>query len=261
MNISKLNHYSLQHESTIQLQHRQKSSDIQKIEQQMKDKLPKTTPHVSSTDAVPKLEAKIGGHAKHFQFIQDIEELSADDKKKIDQLVMSSLRMRSDGTDDFMQMNTAQSIAQLKLIADKLIPSSHQEEMHQAIQAYERDAIDEHVNMYRAAQKAMDPLSAQLGKSDILERGTKKVHEQHTWMTAAYSNLDFTNQSTFVQSFEATLQTLTEHRIANDTWKTSVLRADEEALRVKWNDFATLFNDAAVFKLPTTAQSAIDMKI
>lgn len=260
MNISKLNHYSLQHESTIQLQHRQKSSDIQKIEQQMKDKLPKTTPHVSSTDAVPKLEAKVGGHAKHFQFIQDIEELSADDKKKIDQLVMSSLRMRSDGTDDFMQMNTAQSIAQLKLIADKLIPSSHQEEMHQAIQAYERDAIDEHVNMYRAAQKAMDPLSAQLGKSDILERGTKKVHEQHTWMTAAYSNLDFTNQSTFVQSFEAALQTLTDKRTQTDVWQPHVLKADEEGLRAQWNRFATVLNDPAIFKLPSAEQSIFDIQ-
>ena len=40
-----------------------------------------------------------------------------------------------------------------------------------------------------------------------------------------------------------------------------VLNRYQDALRVKWNDFASLLNDSTVYKLPTTEKPLIDISL
>lgn len=267
MNISNLNHSILNRQNATSLQHQtvHKSDTVKNVEEQMKDKL-KEQPTQKVGNGVSinpeDLKVSIQGEMAHFDFVKDIEGLSAEEKQHISQLIEHSVKKPTGGTSDYFVMDRAQTTAQLQFIADKLIPEKYKDQMQEAIKNYQKEGIDLQVRMYEAAQAKMDQLSASspsLDKSSILTEGMNTLQEQEAWASTLYSGLDGSNQSTFVQSFEAILANFKENQLQLKNSPEEVLNRYQDELRSKWNDFATLFNDAAVYKLPTHHNSVIDV--
>lgn len=188
----------------------------------------------------------------------------AEEKHQIGQLIQHSVQKPAGGTSDYFVMDRAQTTAQLQFIADKLIPEKYKDQMHEAIKNYQKEGMDLQVQIYEAAQSKMDQLSASypsLGKSSILTEGMKTLQEQEAWTSTLYGGLDDSNQSTFVQSFEAILANFKENQLQLKNSSEEVLNRYQDELRSKWNDFATLFNDATVYKLSTNHHSMIDVRL
>lgn len=269
VNISKLNHTFLNRQNAISLQHQtsHKSESVQNVEEQMKDRLkeqPIQTVGNGTSINPADIKVTVQGEMAHFDFVKDIEGLSAEEKQQISQLIQHSVKKPAGGTSDYFVMDRAQTTAQLQLIADKLIPEKYKDQMYEAIKNYQKEGMDLQVRMYEAGQEIMDQLSASypsLGKSSILTEGMKTLQEQEAWTSTLYGGLDDSNQSTFVQSFEAILANFKENQLQLKNSSEEVLNRYQDELRSKWNDFATLFNDATVYKLPTNHNSVIDVRL
>lgn len=269
MNISNLNHTLLNRQNATSLHNQtvHKSDTVKNVEEQMKNKLKEQpTQKVGNGISInPKdLKVSIQGEMAHFDFVKDIEGLSAEEKQHISQLIGHSVKKPTGGTSDYFVMDRAQTTVQLQLIADKLIPEKYKDQMHEAIKNYQKEGMDFQVRIYEAAQGKMDQLSASypsLGKSSILIEGMKTLQEQEAWVSTLYSGLDGSNQSTFVQSFEAILGNFKENQLQLKNSPEEVLNRYQDELRSKWNDFATLFNDSTIYKLPTHHNSVIDVRL
>ena len=244
-----------------------KSDTVKKVEEQMKDRLKEqpTQKVGNGTSINPEdLKVSIQGEMAHFDFVKDMEGLSAEEKQQISQLIQHSVKKPTGGTSDYFVMDRAQTTAQLQFIADKLIPGKYKDQMHEAIKNYQKEGMDLQVRMYEVAQAKVDQLSASypsLGKSSILTEGMKTLQEQEAWASTLYSGLDDSNQSTFVQSFEAILGNFKENQLQLKNSPEEVLNRYQDELRSKWNDFATLFNDSTIYKLPTNHNSVIDVRL
>lgn len=267
MNISSLNHKTLDLHNATSLHNVRKSESLEKVEEQMKGKvIEQPSPFVASNTPINREEIKVSiqGELAHFQFVQDIEELSADEKRHIDRLIQQSVSKPTGGTGSYFVMDRAQSTAQLQIIAEKLIPEKYQEQMNEAIKSFQEDRYNYDVKLYEAFQSHMDDLTAQhpsIGKKTILQDGMQRLQEQESFMNNLYSGLDFSTQSSFVHSFETALMKFKEEQLQQKNSPESVLNQYQEDLRGKWNDFAIMLNDPNVYQLSTAGNSVFDVKL
>lgn len=260
VNISKLNHQTLSLQNAIALQTKPKSDSLQKVAEQMKDYVKaQPTPTFDKSESAGKLTIIEG---THFQFVHEMEGLSTDEKRRISQLIGQSVKQPAGGTGSYFMMDRAQSTAQLQLIADKLIPEKYKEQMNEAIQSYQAEGYNFQLKIYEAAQANMDNLAKQypsIGKQNILADGMQRLQEQEKRMTGYYAELDFFSQSSFVQSFETVLSKFKDGELQQKSSPETVLNQYQDELRAKWNDFASLFNDSAIFKLSTAEHAVFDV--
>lgn len=267
MNI--LNSNQLKWENSISLKNysSNKNEKLKEIEKQAKESI-KNSPAVKTKENASvnssEIQINVTGEMAHFDFIKDMEELNSDERRNISRLIQQSVKQPSGGTSDYFIMDRVQTTAQLQVIADKLIPEKYKEQMNKAIKNYQEEGYNFQVQIYKAAQASMDELSDKypsLGKKTILTEGTKKLQEQETFTYNLYNGLDLSNHSTFVQSFETILTNFKENQLQLKNSPEDVLNRYQDELRLKWNDFATMLNDSKVYKLPTTGNSVIDVRL
>lgn len=269
MNISSLNNRFLEQQNALALhqQSAHKTDQLQKAEEQIKEMLKKkpTEKVGSKTSINPEaIKVSVQGEMAHFEFMKDMEGLSSDEKRHISRLIQQSVKKPNGGTGDYFIMDRAQTTAQLQLIADKLIPEKYKEQMNEAIKNYQEEGYNFQVKIYEAAQTSMDELSAKypsVGKKTILTDGMKRLQEQETFAYGLYSGLDFSSQSTFVQSFETILTQFKENQLQLKNSPEDVLSQYQDELRVKWNDYASLLNASEVYKLSTAGNSIFDVRL
>ena len=269
MQISVLNHKVLDTRNAISLHNQspKQSDELKKIEEQFKEiqknKLPVKLGGNASIDP-SEIKVTVTGEMAHFNFINDIEELSEDEKKNISRLIQQSVKKPNGGTGDYFIMDRAQTSTQLQYIADKLIPEKYKDEMNEAIKNYQEEGYNLQVKIYEVAQAKMDELVAKfpsLGEKSIMANGIKTLEEQEKAIYNLYSELDLSSQTNFVQSFENVLTKFKENQQQLKNSPTDVLHKFQDELRTKWNDFASVLNDATVYKLPTADKSLFDFRL
>lgn len=118
MNISNLNHTLLNRQNATSLHNQtvHKSDTVKNVEEQMKNKLKEQpTQKVGNGISInPKdLKVSIQGEMAHFDFVKDIEGLSAEEKQHISQLIGHSVKKPTGGTSDYFVMDRAQTTVQL----------------------------------------------------------------------------------------------------------------------------------------------------
>lgn len=266
MNILNTRKLNLEHSISFKNPLLIKNKELKQIEEKAKDSIKNdsTTMNRGNASINPsEIKVNVTGEMAHFDFIKDMDELSIDEKRKIGILIQKSVEKPKGGTSDYLVMDRAQTSEQLQLIADKLIPEKYKEQMDKAIKSYQEDGFNFQAKIYKAAQAHMDELSSKyptLGKKTIATNGIKTLQEQENMMAGFYNQLDLSNQSNFVQSFETILTNFKENLLQLKYSPEDILNLQDE-LRAKWNDFATMFNDSKVYKLPTIRNSVIDVRI
>ena len=269
MQITALNHKVLNTQNAISLHNQspQKNDKLQKLEEQFEEIHKQQLPNQvgSNTSISPsELKVTIQGEMAHFNFINDIEELSPDEKKNISRLIHQSVKKPNGGTGDYFIMDRAQTSIQLQYIAEKFIPEKYKDEMNQAIKNYQEEGYNLQVKIYEAEQEKMDNLVVKfpsLGEKSIMTNGIKTLEEQEKSINGLYSELDLSSQANFVQSFENILTKFKENQQQLKNSPTDVLHKFQDELRTKWNDFASMLNDPTMYKLPTADKSLFDIRL
>lgn len=269
MQINVLNNKVLDTKNAISLNNQspKQSDELKKVEEQFKEiqknKLPVKLGGNASIDP-SEIKVTVTGEMVHFNFINDIEELSENEKKNISQLIQQSVKKPNGGTGDYFITDRAQTSIQFQYIAEKLIPEKYKDEMNEAIKNYQEEGYNLQVKIYEAAQAKMDELVAKfpsLGEKSIMANGIKTLEEQEKAIYDLYSELDLSNQANFVQSFENVLTKFEENQQQLKNSPTDVLYQFQDELRTKWNDFASMLNDPTVYKLPTAEKSLFDIRL
>lgn len=267
MNILNNKKLNLEHSMSLKNHSLIKNKELKQIEEQAKVSIKNNSTITNRGNASinpSEIKVNVTGEMAHFNFIKDMDELSLDEKRKIDMLIKKSIEKPKGGTGDYFVMDRAQTNAQLQLIADKLIPEKYKDQMNKAIKSYQEDGLNFQVKIYEAAQERMDKLSSKyptLGKKTIATTGIKTLQEQEKKMVGSYNQLDLSSQSNFVQSFETILTNFKENQLQLKNSPEDVLNQFQDELRAKWNDFATLFNDSKIYKHPTVNNSVIDVRL
>lgn len=241
--------------------------ELKKIEEQAREQIknnpvdkfekePSATP-VKLTATVVQLHNR-----EKFDFIVGIDELSIDEKRTIMNLIEEATKKASGGNGDYFQMERAQTGIQLQLIAEKLIPEKYQEQMQQAIKDYQEEEFNNAKSSYEQMivkfEKDESPLGAKMLAR--FKESLPKFIEQEQKMSGLYHELNLSNPSKFVESFENVLTHLKNEQMKSFASNNSI-QADQEALRTKWNNFVSKFPEIQSFQLPTTQNAAYNFSI
>lgn len=119
-----------------------KNKELKQIEEQAKVSIKNNSTITNRGNASinpSEIKVNVTGEMAHFNFIKGMDELSLDEKRKIDMLIKKSIEKPKGGTGDYFVMDRAQTNAQLQLIADKLIPEKYKDQMNKAIKSYQED--------------------------------------------------------------------------------------------------------------------------
>ena len=261
-----LNHRTLDYQHAVSLQTK-RANVSETLEAQMKDKVNnhQNAKIGDGTTINPnEIKVSVSGPMAHFDFVKDMEGLNEKEKQHISRVIAQSVQQPTGGTNDYHVMSRAQSVAQLQLIAEKLIPAQYQSHMQQAIQKFEQEDMAYQVKLYEAAQSSMDKLSdayPSVGKSTILQDGIEKLNALNSWTTAMYNGLDTSSTAAFVQSYEQILAQFKDQQLQISNNPESVLNQFQDELRTKWNDFASLLNDPSIHTVSTSKQSTYDIRL
>lgn len=251
----------------VKLQHKHPHKLPKAVEEQLKHKLnDQPNEKVGNGIAIDPSMLRVtrDDATAYFAFVNDMEQVSTEEKQRIHTLIAHSVKKPAGGTTDYFVMDYAQTKAQLQLIANELIPAQYKGKMEEAINQYENDSLGFQVRMYEVAQQKMDALRAAyptLEKSDILANGVNKLQQLQQWTTTLYSTLDHSTHATFVQSFEAALNEFKENQLQTNNSPEEAVHRYQQELRSKWNDFATVFPKATLYKLPTASNPIMNIQV
>ena len=110
----------------------------------------------------------------------------------------------------------------------------------------------------------MDDLYAKfpsITKKTTITSRKASLEEQEKTATNRQSNLDFSNQSNFIKSFETILKDFEENELKQINSPEKALNRFQDELRAKWNDFATMLGNSEVYQLPTAEHSVFDIRL
>ncbi|GLC88785.1 hypothetical protein [Lysinibacillus piscis] len=257
MNIIKTNGFNVENAVSLRNHSLNKGEELKKIEEQAKEII-KNNPAVKfendTSVSSPKLTVVDSGDIAPFEFINDIEELSSDEKDRIMKLIQESIKKPGAWAGDYYKMTRAQTGMQLQLITERLIPDKYKEQMGQAIQQYQEESYNYELKIQEALYRNVQKSPILRSKSKSFDEIKSFVNEQEKTIKGFYNELDLSNPAKFTESFEKMLANFKNHQqnLYNDSDK--LLQGFQEELRTKWNDFISNFQEMQSFKLPT-AQS------
>lgn len=157
------------------------------------------------------------GLDRHFRFIQDIEELTDEEKTKIEQAILSTIQQPNGGSGDLFRMNRAQAKAQLNFIAEYILPEQYRSQMQQAIESYGQEGFEKEMKMYKDAVESVyqhtknDSKLREYGEQlyanlSSLQADTHMYSQQESKIDGYYENLASTTASDFVKTFEKIME-------------------------------------------------------
>lgn len=268
MNISKANRFNLDNAISLINRSSNKTEELKKIEEQAKEKIknnPVTKFEGNTSVNPPKLTITSAEGITHFDFIQDIEEFSADKKKQIRSLINESIKRPNSWAGDYYKMDGVQTSLQLQLISEKLIPEKYKEQMNQAIKAYKEEGTNYELLISKALDTAKEKLYAKFPLTREESKSSKDIttvfNERQQTINSFYNELDFSTPTKFVESFENVLAKYKDHQKNLYNSSDALLQGFQEDLRNKWNNFASKFEEMQSFKLPTNQNSLYDFSV
>ncbi|KOY80752.1 hypothetical protein I6G82_10115 [Lysinibacillus macroides] len=195
---------------------------------------------------------------ERFKFIAGINERSIEERKNIMNLIEQSVKNPSAWSGDYSKMFRAQTGMQLQVIAEKLIPKKYQEQMGRAIKEYQEEGYKRGFIIHEALQAEYKKILTETGRSSSIIKSD--FQEKEHAIRGFYRELDFSNPSNFIQSFEKVLENYKDSQKSDKDYD-KVIRGYQEDLRTKWNEFASILEEMQSFKLPTTKNSLYNILI
>lgn len=210
---------------------------------------------------------------KYFDFIHDMEGVTDSEKKQIKRAIQLGLKQPSGRSGSKWTMLRAQTVAQLTVVAEKLISDAYRDKMYAGIQQYEHDDYEYQRKVKLDLAEAAYEIRMKFGPGrfdkdsayshlEKLQNETHHFYTQNQQFSQLYKNLVRVPAPNFLEAFENILAAYESDQRANfKSVNVQRLQQFQENLRNDWNSFASAFDQAHSYKVPTKEHSVLDIKL
>lgn len=214
----------------------------------------------------------------YFLFIEEIEELSDEEKESIFRAIESSLTKTTRASDEHdFAITLAQTKFELEFLADHIIPERFQAQMNKAVESFITYKVEIREKTTASAYEKLRELTEKYNFLTYSKEGiTKELQNvkdgKHIFQTispkyiALFEQLRVGDPKDFLQNYENILAIYAQDQKESRAsfWNKEQAKGVEgmkESLREKWNHFLDQLSGFEQWRLPTQAKAFVDVKI
>lgn len=237
--------------------------------------------NLEAVESIRRVDVKQTNYEKYFSFIEESDELSAEEKERLQWAINHSTRRPSSFSEDEMIMHIEQARLELQVILKHILPESLQEEMDLAIQAFVKDEKEYRkerlvafyqdvyeMNKSRPEAPFQDSDSARVAYQRLMgiEDGTHWTYGYYKTFEQAFANVLNQSSSSLVRTYEEVLDLYyqTEKQKSGAYWDSHTsgrVQGFIAQLERRWNETMYTFAELQGFRTGADSRAFIDMKI